>query len=173
MTLIGTPGHRPEAVVFEPLMEQGAVKRPGQGRPQGRHRRGRRSRMRSRRGSRWDRQRPAGCRPAGPIRSRWPAPVCNCRTARAGLWPGRWFWRWRPTRFAVSQRRASRGPARRRLPNYHLRSTCCPLKRRPGRNQPQGGRGPAHHRRLVSRFNQYAAPPRAIAGGQLAAICYP
>ena len=33
MTLVLTPGQRHEATAFEPLMEQGAVKRPGPGRP--------------------------------------------------------------------------------------------------------------------------------------------
>jgi transposase len=33
MTLVLTPGQRHEAVVFEPLMETGAVKRRGPGRP--------------------------------------------------------------------------------------------------------------------------------------------
>jgi transposase len=33
MTFLVTAGQRHEAVFFEPLMEQGAVKRPGRGRP--------------------------------------------------------------------------------------------------------------------------------------------
>lgn len=33
MTFILTPGQRHDTVVFEPLMEQGAVNRPGPGRP--------------------------------------------------------------------------------------------------------------------------------------------
>jgi transposase len=33
ITFVVTPGQRHEAVVFEQLMEQGAVKRPGRGRP--------------------------------------------------------------------------------------------------------------------------------------------
>jgi transposase len=33
MTSLVTPGQRHEAVVFEPIMEQGAVKRAGRGRP--------------------------------------------------------------------------------------------------------------------------------------------
>ncbi len=33
MTIVLTPGERHEATAFEPLMEQGAVKRPGRGRP--------------------------------------------------------------------------------------------------------------------------------------------
>ena len=33
MTLVLTPGHRHEAVIFEQLMESGAVKRRGPGRP--------------------------------------------------------------------------------------------------------------------------------------------
>jgi transposase len=33
LTLVLTPGHRHEVTVFERLMEQGAVRRPGRGRP--------------------------------------------------------------------------------------------------------------------------------------------
>jgi transposase len=33
MTLVLTPGQRHEAIAFEPLLEQGAVRRPGRGRP--------------------------------------------------------------------------------------------------------------------------------------------
>jgi transposase len=33
MTLVLTPGQRHEATAFEPLLEQGAVRRPGRGRP--------------------------------------------------------------------------------------------------------------------------------------------
>jgi len=33
MTIVLTPGERHEATAFEPLMEQGGVKRPGRGRP--------------------------------------------------------------------------------------------------------------------------------------------
>ena len=33
MTLVLTPGHRHEAIAFERLLEQGAVRRPGRGRP--------------------------------------------------------------------------------------------------------------------------------------------
>ena len=39
MTFVLTAGQRQEAVTFEPLMEQGAVKRPGRGRPRLRPRR--------------------------------------------------------------------------------------------------------------------------------------
>jgi transposase len=39
MTLILTPGQRNEATVFERLLEQGAVRRPGRGRPRLRPRR--------------------------------------------------------------------------------------------------------------------------------------
>jgi transposase len=33
MTVVLTPGQRHEATAFEPLLEQGAVRRPGRGRP--------------------------------------------------------------------------------------------------------------------------------------------
>jgi transposase len=36
MTLVLTPGQRHEASAFEPLLEQGAVRRPGRGRPRSR-----------------------------------------------------------------------------------------------------------------------------------------
>ena len=36
MTLLLTPGQRHDATVFERLLEQGAVRRPGPGRPRGR-----------------------------------------------------------------------------------------------------------------------------------------
>ena len=39
MTIVLTPGERHEATAFEALMEQGAVKRPGRGRPKVRPRR--------------------------------------------------------------------------------------------------------------------------------------
>jgi transposase len=39
MALLVTPGQRHEATVFEPLMERGAVRRPGRGRPRVRPRR--------------------------------------------------------------------------------------------------------------------------------------
>ena len=39
MTFVLTPGQRHEATAFEPLMEQGAVKRRGRGRPKRRPRR--------------------------------------------------------------------------------------------------------------------------------------
>ena len=39
MTIVVTPGQQHEATVFETLMEQGAVKRPGRGRPRIRPRR--------------------------------------------------------------------------------------------------------------------------------------
>ena len=39
MTIVLTPGERHEATAFEALMEQGAVKRPGRGRPKLRPRR--------------------------------------------------------------------------------------------------------------------------------------
>jgi transposase len=39
MTLVLTPGQRHEATAFEPLLEQGAVRRPGRGRPRIRPRR--------------------------------------------------------------------------------------------------------------------------------------
>ncbi len=39
MTFVLTPGQRHETTAFEPLMEQGAVKRPGRGRPRRRPRR--------------------------------------------------------------------------------------------------------------------------------------
>jgi transposase len=39
MTLVLTPGQRHEAIAFEQLLEQGAVRRPGRGRPRLRPRR--------------------------------------------------------------------------------------------------------------------------------------
>jgi transposase len=39
MTLLLTPGQRHEAIAFEPLLEQAAVRRPGRGRPRIRPRR--------------------------------------------------------------------------------------------------------------------------------------
>jgi transposase len=39
MTVVLTPGQRHEATAFEPLLEQGAVRRPGRGRPRIRPRR--------------------------------------------------------------------------------------------------------------------------------------